>query len=149
HGVTYREFEEQGILLPVVDAQCAYKASARYDDLVRLETTVTALTPARISFAYRATRADRPAPGAEPRATLLAEGRTDHVFVTRDGRVARLNRHPHLWRALAPALAAARAGGPGAASPGGSPEAGPRPPRPPGPRSPPPAGPAALRPAPP
>ena len=120
HGVTYREFEEQGILLPVVDAQCAYKASARYDDLVRLETTVTALTPARISFAYRATRADRPAPGAEPRATLLAEGRTDHVFVTRDGHVARLNRHPHLWRALAPAFAAARAGGPGAASAGES-----------------------------
>ncbi len=57
-GVTYREFEEQGVLLPVVEAHCAYRASARYDDLVRLETRLAALTPARVSFAYRATRAE-------------------------------------------------------------------------------------------
>lgn len=100
-GLTYREIEEAGILLPVVEAHCAYRAGARYDDLVRLETTVTALTPARVSFAYRATRA---APGGE---TLLVEGRTAHVFLTREGRIARLTRHPRLWAALGAAFAAA------------------------------------------
>jgi len=35
HGMTYREFEEHGVLLPVIEAHCAYRASARYDDLVR------------------------------------------------------------------------------------------------------------------
>jgi acyl-CoA thioester hydrolase len=104
-GVTYREFEEQGILLPVVDAHCAYKTSARYDDLVRVETSVAALTPARIRFAYRAVRA-----GPDP--ALLAEGHTEHVFLTREGRVARLNRHPRLWQALAPARAALAGAGP-------------------------------------
>ncbi len=120
HGMSYRELEAAGILLPVIEAHCAYKASARYDDLVRLETRVVALSPARVSFAYRATRTDA-ATGAATNAateggeTLLAEGRTAHVFLTREGRIARLNRHPRLWRALAGAFAAgeAAAGGGG------------------------------------
>jgi acyl-CoA thioester hydrolase len=82
-----------------VDAHCAYKAPARYDDLVRVETSVAALTPARIRFAYRASRSG-PAPA------LLAEGHTEHAFLTRESRLARLDRHPRLWHALAPARAA-------------------------------------------
>ena len=86
-GVTYREFEEQGILLPVVQASCAYKSSAHYDDLVCIATTVTELTRARVTFGYRVTR-QTPEPAA-----LLAEGRTEHVFLTRAGRLIRLDRH--------------------------------------------------------
>ncbi|HUP88737.1 MAG TPA: thioesterase family protein, partial [Longimicrobiales bacterium] len=37
-GVTYAELEEQGILLAVADAQIRYIASARYDDLINVET---------------------------------------------------------------------------------------------------------------
>ena len=120
HGMSYRELEDAGILLPVIEAHCAYKASARYDDLVRLETRVVALSPARVSFAYRATRTDAATgtatdAGTDGGETLLAEGRTAHVFLTREGRIARLNRHPRLWRALAGAFAAggAAAGGMG------------------------------------
>ena len=108
HGVTYREMEEQGFLLPVVEVRCSYKASARYDDSVRVATTATALTPARISFAYRVTRAE--SGGGE---TLLAEGGTDHVFLTRDGKIARLNRHPDLWTRLVTAFGAVGPGHPG------------------------------------
>ena len=108
HGVTYREMEEHGILLPVVEARCSYRASARYDDPVRVATTATALTPARISFAYRVTR-----PEPDGGETLLAEGGTDHVFITREGKIARLNRHPQLWARLATAFGATGAGHPG------------------------------------
>ncbi|MDP9374440.1 MAG: acyl-CoA thioesterase [Chloroflexota bacterium] len=113
HGMSYREMEDAGILLPVIEAHCEYRASARYDDLVRLETRVTALSPARVSFAYRVTR---PAPAADGVGeTLLAEGRTAHVFLTREGRIARLNRHPRLWAALSGAFASGQtaAGGEG------------------------------------
>ena len=113
HGITYREMEEHGILLPVVEARCSYRASARYDDPVRVATTATALTPARISFAYRVTRPE-PAGGE----TLLAEGATDHVFLTRDGKIARLNRRPELWARLATAFGAAGAGHRGSAGRG-------------------------------
>ena len=100
HGMTYRELEEHGVLLPVIEARCAYRASARYDDLVRLETRPVALTPARVGFAYRATRIE-----AEGE-TLLAEGRTDHVFLDRDGRILRITRQPRLWGIFAPVAAA-------------------------------------------
>ncbi|MGN6362444.1 MAG: acyl-CoA thioesterase [Thermomicrobiales bacterium] len=98
-GITYREFEEQGILLPVVQASCTYKSSAHYDDLVRITTTVTGLTRTRVAFGYRVTRQE-PEPGM-----LLAEGQTEHVFLTRTGRPTRLDRRPHLWSALAAIVA--------------------------------------------
>jgi acyl-CoA thioester hydrolase len=110
-GVTYREFEEQGILLPVVQVSCAYKSSAHYDDLVCIATTVTELTRTRVTFGYRVIRQ-----APEP-AMLLAEGRTEHVFLTRAGRLTRLDRHPHLWAALAAVVAAH---GPVAAPPAGT-----------------------------
>src|SRR5690625_3261480 len=37
-GMTYSELEEQGLLLPVMDVQVQYKASARYDDCVSIFT---------------------------------------------------------------------------------------------------------------
>jgi|SRR5579884_3444570 len=99
-GLTYREFEEQGVYLPVVRAACDYKASARYDDLIRLETTVTNLTPVRIAFAYRVTRLDAaPGQATPPPPAVLAEGRTEHAFVGADGRLTRLDRH-QLWQVL-------------------------------------------------
>lgn len=100
HGVTYRQFEEQGVLLPAVHASCDYKASAVYDDLVRIETTVTALSRVRVGFAYRVLRTE---PGPT---TLLAEGRTDHAFLSRDGRLVRLDRQSPFWTTLSAAVTA-------------------------------------------
>lgn len=94
HGVTYRALEEQGILLPVTRAACDYRQSARYDDLVRIETTVARLTRASVAFTYRIVRAD-PAPEA-----LLAEGRSEHVFLSREGRIVRLDRQAPFWTTL-------------------------------------------------
>jgi acyl-CoA thioester hydrolase len=97
HGVTYRALEEHGILLPVTHAACDYRQSARYDDLVRVETRVTRLTRAGVAFAYRVIRAD-PAPEV-----VLAEGRSEHVFLSREGRIVRLDRQSPFWTTLAAA----------------------------------------------
>ena len=99
HGFTYREVEEQGLLLPVTHASCDYRQSARYDDLVRVETTITKLSRASVAFGYRVVRAE-PAPD-----TLLADGRTEHVFLTRAGRIARLDRKSPFWIALSRGVA--------------------------------------------
>ena len=40
-GMSYREMEEAGIMLAVAEANIRYRAPARYDDLVRVETTLT------------------------------------------------------------------------------------------------------------
>lgn len=102
HGVSYRELEEQGVLLPVTHASCDYRQSARYDDLIRIETTVARLTRASVAFSYRIIRA---APAPE---LLLAEGRSEHVFLSREGRIVRLDRQSPFWTTMT--AAAGRAG---------------------------------------
>jgi acyl-CoA thioester hydrolase len=78
-GFDYREIEEQAqCFLPVVEANCRYKAPARYDDLLTLETRVLNQRTSMIRFGYRLLR---DTPDAGP--VLLAEGETVHVVVDR------------------------------------------------------------------
>jgi acyl-CoA thioester hydrolase len=84
-GFQYKEMEiDDDCHIPVVEANCRYKSSARYDDELLLETTVLALRRTVIRFGYRLMR---PENGA---LTLLAEGETTHVTVNRSMRKVRL-----------------------------------------------------------
>jgi len=81
-GMSYREVEETGVSLPVVEARCRYLKPARYDDLLVIETGVVRLGRASVRFGYRVVReATDPA--------LLAWGVTEHCFLHRDGRPGR------------------------------------------------------------
>ena len=40
-GVSYREMEERGFILPVAEAHCKYKNPARYDDLLTFRSWVS------------------------------------------------------------------------------------------------------------
>ena len=42
-GLTYRELEESGVIMPVVDLQVRYHASVLYDDLVEIEAAFPSL----------------------------------------------------------------------------------------------------------
>ena len=90
-GTSYREVEEAGISLPVVEAACRYRKPARYDDLIAIETAVAHLGRASVGFEYRVVR--------EEDGELLASGRTRHCFLDPEGRPA-----------PAPAASARRAG---------------------------------------
>jgi acyl-CoA thioester hydrolase len=82
-GFDYREIEEQAqCFLPVVEANCRYKAPARYDDLLTLETRVLNQRPSMIRFGYRLLR-QVPSRTEEQEPVLLAEGETVHVVVDR------------------------------------------------------------------
>jgi acyl-CoA thioester hydrolase len=81
-GVTYRDLEDEGIFLPVIEASCAYHAPALYDDLLRVRTRVESATGVRISFSYRIE--------SDADGRLLATGATRHASVDRDGRPRRL-----------------------------------------------------------
>ncbi|MBN1867796.1 acyl-CoA thioesterase [Candidatus Sumerlaeota bacterium] len=80
-GRTYRECEEQGVFLPVLEASCRYLASARYDDLIEIRTRVARWTRAALDFEYECRRASD--------GTLLAAGATHHAFTNAEGRVVR------------------------------------------------------------
>jgi acyl-CoA thioester hydrolase len=82
-GFEYRELEEQDqCFLPVVEANCRYRAPARYDDVLRLETRVLNQRTSMIRFGYRLLR-EMSSRSEEQEAALLAEGETVHVVVDR------------------------------------------------------------------
>ena len=82
NGWSYREMEVDGYSLPVIDAQCTYKAPAKYDDELEVRTKGELLSPVRIKFEYELVR---PADG-----TLLADGHTVHAVLDATGRPRRL-----------------------------------------------------------
>ncbi len=79
-GISYRQVEEQGILLVVSEISCDYFLPASYDDLLTLRTSVVSAKGARIEHQYEVLR------GAE----LLAKGRSIIACIDRTGRVKRL-----------------------------------------------------------
>jgi acyl-CoA thioester hydrolase len=81
-GWTYREIEEGGVSLPVIEAHCEYRQPARYDDEIEIGTAATVLSQVRIRFDYEA----RLTRGS----TLAATGHTVHAALGADGRPRRL-----------------------------------------------------------
>jgi acyl-CoA thioester hydrolase len=88
-GWSYRDMEADGFALPVIDAHCAYRESARYDDDIEVRTTGTMLSPVRVQFTYEVVRSSD--------AVILATGSTEHATLDRSGRPCRL---PDRVRAL-------------------------------------------------
>jgi acyl-CoA thioester hydrolase len=81
-GWTYRAMEHDGIGLPVIEAHCAYKSSARYDDEIQVQATARLMSPVRLAFDYVVVR---PADNA-----VIATGHTVHASVDTAGRPVRL-----------------------------------------------------------
>jgi acyl-CoA thioester hydrolase len=82
-GIRYRDMEDDdGILLVVSEANCRYSRPARYDDEVRIRTTLGAAGPRMIRFDYEMFD--------QASGTLLASGFTKHIFCGRDVRPTKL-----------------------------------------------------------
>ncbi len=76
NGYPYTKVEENGVYLPVVEASCSYKAPARYDDLLEIQTEVTHHTRTSMTFGYKIFCDGK----------LNAEGKTAHVFINQEGK---------------------------------------------------------------
>jgi acyl-CoA thioester hydrolase len=75
-GLAYSQLESlYGCILPVAEARCRYRASARYDDQIQIETQPALVRGSLVKFAYKIWRK---ASGEEER-KLLAEGETTHI----------------------------------------------------------------------
>lgn len=51
-GISYKEMEKSGIILPVINLNVNYLKPAKYDDLLTLKTTLIKSPMARIEFNY-------------------------------------------------------------------------------------------------
>ena len=76
NGISYADFEKQGIFAPVVEIKVTYKAPARYDDLIILETRIAEIGNSSVKFVYK----------VYDKSTnkLLAEAYTVNVFINKD-----------------------------------------------------------------
>src|ERR1700733_12573381 len=83
HGLSYREMElEEGCMIAVVEVTARYKAPARYDEELVVETRLVSARGSVIRFGYKVVR--------EADGVLLCEGETAHVVVGRDMKRRRL-----------------------------------------------------------
>jgi acyl-CoA thioester hydrolase len=75
-GISYREIEDAGHFLVIVDIDCKFKRPAHYDDLLTVRTTVERVTHVKIVHRYEVFR----------NGLLLAEGHSTLACVDRDGK---------------------------------------------------------------
>ena len=52
HGIRYKDMEDKGIIIPVVDVSCRYLISARYDDIMEIHPVMTLYNGVRMQFSY-------------------------------------------------------------------------------------------------
>lgn len=74
-GMSYSAMEASGLMTPLVEMHCRFKAPARYEDEVTVETRLEKMTYAKLVFAYKVHR------NHDHR--LLAEGSTIHACTDR------------------------------------------------------------------
>jgi acyl-CoA thioester hydrolase len=82
-GRPYRELEDEGYYLPVIEASCRYMKSARYDDVLTVRTAVSECKGVRLGFKYEILRDNE----------KIAHGMTLHAFVDGQGKPVR----PPAW----------------------------------------------------
>ncbi|MEX2104989.1 MAG: thioesterase family protein [Bacilli bacterium] len=83
-GLPYSTFEDKGVLLPVVEAHCYYKAPARYEDEIIIRSKLKGMTEARLIFIYEVVR--------KSDEKLLCTGETVHVWVNKEMRPVSLKK---------------------------------------------------------
>ncbi|MDX1530826.1 MAG: thioesterase family protein [Rhodothermales bacterium] len=76
HGLPYRELEEAGIIMPVVDLRVRYHRPARYDDLLAVTVRFPELPTVRIRAEYAVYRLE-----PEPEDASLVTGTVVLCFV--------------------------------------------------------------------
>jgi acyl-CoA thioester hydrolase len=81
-GWSYREMEQAGVSLPVIEAHCDYHRPALYDDELDVKTEGRMLSPVRMEFTYQVVRREGQ--------VLAASGRTVHAALDPNGKPCRL-----------------------------------------------------------
>jgi acyl-CoA thioester hydrolase len=73
--LTYKEIEAMGIIMPVLENKSRYLAPARYDELLKIVTTVREKPTVRIKFEYEIYNEEN---------KLIHQGETVLAFVDKD-----------------------------------------------------------------
>ena len=88
-GLPFETVEADGIMVPVLSAECEYKLPFRFGDVFTVRAYIPDFGGARFSVAYEV---------FDSEGRLHCTGKTTHCFVDMDMRPARIKRtHPHIY----------------------------------------------------
>lgn len=91
-GCDYKSMEDSGIISPVTAVECKYKVSARFGDTVSIQVWVEEFRGVKLKLGYEMHNQD---------GTLLSEGRSEHCFVSREGKILNMKRAaPEIFETL-------------------------------------------------
>lgn len=82
HGMSYAEVERRGIILPVREARCRYRAPVRFDDEILVQVGISQWKRASMIFSYEVWNKDE--------TVLHATGMTEHAAVNPEGKPVRV-----------------------------------------------------------
>lgn len=93
-GISYKDMEDLGIMMPIIETQCRHIEGAKYTDKLIIETTIEELSPAKVVLNYNVIR--------EADSKILSKGKTIQAFVDKDSfRIINLRKsHPNIWAKL-------------------------------------------------
>ena len=81
-GFSYRELEEMGIMMPVLDSKIRYLKPARYDELLTIKVIIPVMPAVKMNFTYEITN---------KKGELINQGETTLAFINMEnGRRRRL-----------------------------------------------------------
>ncbi|MBP2626823.1 MAG: 4-hydroxybenzoyl-CoA thioesterase [Firmicutes bacterium] len=83
-GVLLTDLLADGIVVPITHVDCQYRASAKFDDYILIETTLEEVSPVKMIFTYKVIK--------EVDGVLLATGSTQNLFTDNNGKIIRLSR---------------------------------------------------------
>lgn len=84
-NLNYKELEDMGIMMPLVESSCKYILPAYYGDTIRITTYIKELTAAKLLFYYEVRRNDDD--------RIIAEGSTTQVFVNNNFKIINLKKN--------------------------------------------------------
>jgi acyl-CoA thioester hydrolase len=86
HGLSYREMEASGVLMPVTEMLIKYHAPGRFEDNIAIQTRLIDLSKIRVTFENRVLRVE-----SEKNArTLLVSGKVELACLGSDGKMRRV-----------------------------------------------------------
>ena len=85
---SYADLEAEGVLLAVTEVNLRYHASAKYDDLIRVVTSLVQVRSRGVGFEYQVQRVED-----DGSTTRLASARTDLIAIDRGGTPVRIPPH--------------------------------------------------------
>ncbi|MFZ4506315.1 MAG: acyl-CoA thioesterase [Fimbriimonas sp.] len=91
-GFTYKQMEELGYFLPVVEAHLRYKAEVKYDDWIQVKVWVSEVKRAALRFDYQIIN--------ESTGAVTTEGYTWHVMMGHERKAITIPKQLREWLSL-------------------------------------------------